>query len=80
MLVIRLSLDDVNNLPSNDFIMIFGNIIERYPIAAIKILKFRPFRKVEDLISAFQNYLDTLNESGEYRSCRSSKPVFFVIK
>lgn len=65
MRLIRLSLEEVNNLPSNDFIKVFGNIIERNPIAAIKILKFRPFRKVEDLISAFYNYLETLNNIGK---------------
>lgn len=65
MALIQLTLEEVNSLPSNDFIKVFGNIIERYPTAAIKILKFRPFCKVDDLIDAFNNYLDGLNIVGK---------------
>lgn len=64
MCLTRLTLEEVNNLSSNDFIQIFGNIIERCPIAAIKILKYRPFHTVQDLIKAFNGYLDTLNFKG----------------
>lgn len=64
MALTQLSIEEVNNLPSNHFINIFGNIVERYPTAAIKILKYRPFNKMQDIVDAFYSYLNGLNVAG----------------
>ncbi|KAB0799739.1 hypothetical protein PPYR_07619 [Photinus pyralis] len=58
-----MNIDEVNRLPSEQFIKIFGNIVEHYPAAAIGILKNRPFRDVGSISHAANNYLDSLNEN-----------------
>ncbi|KAK5643206.1 hypothetical protein RI129_007051 [Pyrocoelia pectoralis] len=57
-----MNIDEVNKLPSHQFIKIFGNIVEHYPAAAIDILKNRPFRDVGDISDAVNSYLDSFNE------------------
>ncbi|EFA02262.1 2-oxo-4-hydroxy-4-carboxy-5-ureidoimidazoline decarboxylase [Tribolium castaneum] len=61
MLLTRLSIQEVNNIISEHFIKIFGNVIEHYPAAAIGILKFRPFRNATDISTAINNFLDQLS-------------------
>ncbi|KAK5643207.1 hypothetical protein RI129_007052 [Pyrocoelia pectoralis] len=57
-----MNIDKVNKLPSEQFIKIFGNIVEHYPAAAIGILKNRPFRDVGAISDAVNSYLDSLSE------------------
>lgn len=65
MSVTCISLNEVNNLASDLFIKIFGNVVEHYPAAAIGILKNRPFKDVEDISLAVNGYIDSLNSAGK---------------
>uniref|UniRef100_A0A1Y1NFW0 2-oxo-4-hydroxy-4-carboxy-5-ureidoimidazoline decarboxylase n=1 Tax=Photinus pyralis TaxID=7054 RepID=A0A1Y1NFW0_PHOPY len=56
------NIDEVNRLPSEQFIKIFGNVVEHHPAAAIQILKNRPFRDAGSISHAVNNYLDSLSE------------------
>ncbi|XP_043267775.1 2-oxo-4-hydroxy-4-carboxy-5-ureidoimidazoline decarboxylase-like [Venturia canescens] len=57
------SIGEVNALAVDQFDWIFGNIIEHCPEATRKISARRPFKRVEDLKIAFDNYLDELEET-----------------
>lgn len=66
MLTKLLSINEVNNLISEHFIKIFGNVVEHFPAAAIGILKNRPFSNPKDISQAINNYLDTLKLNGKF--------------
>lgn len=53
-------------MTSDNFIKIFGNVVEHYPAAAIGILKNRPFESAEDIALTVGNYLDSLPLSGAF--------------
>jgi OHCU decarboxylase len=55
-----LTIQEVNNIISEHFIKIFGNVVEHYPAAAIGILKNRPFQNSNDISVAINNFLDKL--------------------
>lgn len=59
-----LSIHEVNNLLSENFVRIFGNIVEHYPAAAIGILKRRPFKDINSIIQAINDLLDSLHIQG----------------
>ncbi|XP_022900005.1 2-oxo-4-hydroxy-4-carboxy-5-ureidoimidazoline decarboxylase-like [Onthophagus taurus] len=61
MTAIELSINEVNELPSDQFIKIFGNIVEHYTPLSISILKYRPFNTAEDISKAADTYLDQLS-------------------
>lgn len=61
----RLTVQEVNNLLSESFVRIFGNIVEHFPAAAIGILKYRPFSDVESIIQAINDLLDGLKNNGK---------------
>lgn len=65
MSITSLAVKDVNNLSSDLFIKIFGNVIEHYPQAAIGILKNRPFHSLDDICNAVGAYIDGLPLSGK---------------
>lgn len=52
-------------MASDNFIKIFGNVVEHYPAAAIGILKNRPFDSPEDIANAIEVYLETLSLNGK---------------
>lgn len=60
-----LSVEDVNKLSSDQFIKLFGNVVEHYPSAAIGILKKRPFQEVNDISTSINNYLNLTTTNGE---------------
>ncbi|KAF5290556.1 hypothetical protein FQA39_LY14685 [Lamprigera yunnana] len=62
MLPLCMCLDEVNKLPSEQFIKIFGNVVEHTPAAAICILKNRPFDHIDDIFNAINVYLNSLPE------------------
>ncbi|XP_066246890.1 2-oxo-4-hydroxy-4-carboxy-5-ureidoimidazoline decarboxylase-like [Euwallacea similis] len=55
-----LTIQEVNNLESDRFIKIFGNVVEHCLTAAIGILKNRPFTNIDDAVRAIYSYLDGL--------------------
>ncbi|XP_063923303.1 2-oxo-4-hydroxy-4-carboxy-5-ureidoimidazoline decarboxylase-like [Zophobas morio] len=56
-----LTIQEVNNIISEHFIKIFGNVVEHYPAAAIGILRCRPFKNAGDISVAFNKFLDKLS-------------------
>ncbi|KAJ8931918.1 hypothetical protein NQ314_015116 [Rhamnusium bicolor] len=58
-----LTIQEVNNSLSENFIRIFGNVVEHCPAAAIGILKKRPFSDVNHIIKAVIDFLDSLKIS-----------------
>lgn len=59
-----LSIGEVNALASEQFEWLFGNAIEHCPEAARQVALARPFRRVDDMKIAFDDYLDGLEENG----------------
>lgn len=62
---LSLTIKDVNNLTSDRFIKVFGNVVELYPAAAIGILKNRPFSSLQDIINAIGVHIDGLPSNGK---------------
>lgn len=61
-----LSISEVNALPVENFEWFFGNAIEHCPEAASTVAEKRPFSSSEDLKSAFDDYLDKLENAGNF--------------
>lgn len=61
----QLSIQEVNNLLSEGFVRIFGNIVEHFPAAAIGILKCRPFADKNAIVHAVNEFLDSLKINGK---------------
>lgn len=59
-----LSIQEVNNLESDRFIKIFGNVVEHCLAAGIGILKNRPFKNIDDVVKAIESYLHSLKPQG----------------
>lgn len=66
MLTHQLTIEEVNNLQSETFIRIFGNIVDHFPAAAIAILKKKPFLDINDIIKAVTQLLDSLKIHGKF--------------
>lgn len=65
MSVASLSVKDVNALSGDDFIKLFGNVVEHYPAAAIGMLKSRPFNSTEEICAAVGRFIDSLSVKGK---------------
>lgn len=57
----KLSIDDVNKLPSSEFVSVFKNAIELWPKAAESVFLKHPFTNRTELISHFTDYLQNLS-------------------
>ena len=55
----------VNTLPYEDFVNIFGNVVEKCPIVTAAVWSRRPFVSFTDLEAAISEFIDALPESGE---------------
>ncbi|CAL4209184.1 unnamed protein product [Meganyctiphanes norvegica] len=51
-----MSVEQVNGLDYEDFIRVFGNVIENYPLAATFLWYYRPYRDVNQM----HDYISTL--------------------
>lgn len=60
-----ITISEVNSLNTDQFELIFGNVIELCTDAAVQVGKMKPFNSLADLCDAFQTYLDDLSEEGE---------------
>ncbi|XP_026326648.1 2-oxo-4-hydroxy-4-carboxy-5-ureidoimidazoline decarboxylase-like [Hyposmocoma kahamanoa] len=60
-----LNISQINSLADDQFVSIFGNVIELCPDAAVQVKKKGPFRTVSELCEAFHKYLDDLTEEGK---------------
>nr|XP_057915294.1 2-oxo-4-hydroxy-4-carboxy-5-ureidoimidazoline decarboxylase [Doryrhamphus excisus] len=60
-----MELSGVNELPYEDFINIFANVVEKCPIVAAAVCSSRPFGSVDALEAAIGDFIDALPESGK---------------
>lgn len=59
-----LKMKQVDELTNEKFTLLFLNIIEHCPEATEAIVARRPFFKLENLINAYWQYLDELDDNG----------------
>lgn len=61
----KLTLSEINVLPSEEFNHLFGNVIESWPTAAktVKATYFAPVSSTDELIQKFTDYLETIDDS-----------------
>ncbi|XP_017261880.1 2-oxo-4-hydroxy-4-carboxy-5-ureidoimidazoline decarboxylase [Kryptolebias marmoratus] len=55
----------VNALPFEDFVDIFGNVVEKCPLVSAAVWTRRPFGSLTDLEAAINQFIDALPESGK---------------
>ncbi|XP_041817802.1 2-oxo-4-hydroxy-4-carboxy-5-ureidoimidazoline decarboxylase [Chelmon rostratus] len=55
----------VNALPYEDFVNIFGNVVEKCPIVTAAVWSTRPFGNLTALEAAISDFIDALPESGK---------------
>ncbi|XP_013857706.1 2-oxo-4-hydroxy-4-carboxy-5-ureidoimidazoline decarboxylase [Austrofundulus limnaeus] len=55
----------VNALPYEDFVNIFGNVVEKCPLVSAAVWTRRPFVSLADLEAAINQFIDALPESGK---------------
>ncbi|KAM9337258.1 2-oxo-4-hydroxy-4-carboxy-5-ureidoimidazoline decarboxylase [Symphorus nematophorus] len=55
----------VNALPYEDFVNIFGNVVEKCPIITAAVWSRRPFMNMTALEAAISEFIDALPESGK---------------
>ncbi|XP_053175507.1 2-oxo-4-hydroxy-4-carboxy-5-ureidoimidazoline decarboxylase-like [Scomber japonicus] len=55
----------VNCLPYEDFVNIFGNVVEKCPIITAAVWSRRPFVNISALEAAISEFIDALPESGK---------------
>ncbi|XP_047423757.1 2-oxo-4-hydroxy-4-carboxy-5-ureidoimidazoline decarboxylase [Mugil cephalus] len=55
----------VNELPYEDFVNIFGNVVEKCPIITAAVWSRRPFGSLNALEAAISEFIDALPESGK---------------
>ncbi|KAF1373012.1 hypothetical protein PFLUV_G00255930 [Perca fluviatilis] len=55
----------VNALPYEDFVNIFGNVVEKCPIITAAVWSGRPFVNLTALETAISEFIDALPESGK---------------
>lgn len=57
----KLSIEDVNKLPSTEFVNLFKNAVELWPQAAESTVQQRPFNSLNELVDHFSDYLENLS-------------------
>ncbi|KAM9713315.1 2-oxo-4-hydroxy-4-carboxy-5-ureidoimidazoline decarboxylase [Menidia menidia] len=55
----------VNGLPYEDFVDIFGNVVEKCPIITAAVWTKRPFASLNALEAAIHEFIDALPQSGK---------------
>ena len=60
-----LSLNEVNNLPTESFEWLFSNVIEHSPEVTKFLVLKRPFLSVDHLKKLFDDYIDQLDDFGK---------------
>lgn len=64
-MVALLNISEINSLEDDQFVGVFGNVIELCSDAAVQVRKMGPFLTVPQLCEAFHKYLDDLTEEGK---------------
>ncbi|XP_071341321.1 2-oxo-4-hydroxy-4-carboxy-5-ureidoimidazoline decarboxylase [Trachinotus anak] len=60
-----MDISTVNSLPYEDFVNIFGNVVEKCPIITAAVWSSRPFVSLSALEAAISEFIDSLPESGK---------------
>lgn len=60
----KVSVEEVNKLPHEDFIERFGNVVEMTPLCAASVSSIRPFDGLDKLYLAMSDFLDALPTCG----------------
>lgn len=61
----KMDISAVNDLPYEDFVDIFGNVVEKCPLVSAAVWTRRPFVGLNDLEAAINHFIDALPEPGE---------------
>lgn len=61
----KLTLEDINRLSPVEFQHLFHNVVELWPAAAAAVSTKLPFGSVNELISHFHHYLDSIDNSSK---------------
>ncbi|XP_061522060.1 2-oxo-4-hydroxy-4-carboxy-5-ureidoimidazoline decarboxylase [Phycodurus eques] len=61
----NMELSQVNELPYEDFVNIFGNVVERCPIVAAAVCSQRPFADIDAFEATICDFIDALSEAGK---------------
>lgn len=64
-MVSLVNISEVNTLTDDQFVKVFGNVIELCSDAAVQVRKKGPFQTVSHLCEAFHKYLDDLTDEGK---------------
>ncbi|KAG7487296.1 hypothetical protein MATL_G00021720 [Megalops atlanticus] len=60
-----MDIETVNSLSYEEFIELFGGVVERCPLAAAAVWSRRPFGCVSDVEAGIGEFIDSLSESGK---------------
>lgn len=55
----------LSSLSYEDFLVVFGNVVERCPLITAAVWSKRPFANLSALETAFYDFIDSLPDSGE---------------
>ncbi|XP_077409833.1 2-oxo-4-hydroxy-4-carboxy-5-ureidoimidazoline decarboxylase isoform X2 [Vanacampus margaritifer] len=61
----NMELSQVNALPYEEFVNVFGNVVEKCPIVAAAVSSQRPFADLDALEAAICDFVDALSDSGK---------------
>lgn len=61
----RMEISTVNTLPYEDFVNIFGNVVEKCPIITAAVWSRLPFVNLGAFEAAISEFIDALPESGD---------------
>ncbi|XP_020364308.1 2-oxo-4-hydroxy-4-carboxy-5-ureidoimidazoline decarboxylase [Oncorhynchus kisutch] len=60
-----MDIGSVNYLPYEDFVDVFGNVVEKCPLITAAVWSRRPFSSLADLEASINDFIDALPESGK---------------
>lgn len=60
-----MDISTVNALSYEDFVNVFGNVVEKCPVVSAAVWSMRPFKNLAALEAAISEFIDALPETGE---------------
>lgn len=69
----------VNALPYEDFVHVFGNVVEKCPLITAAVWSRRPFENLAALEAAINEFIDALPESGATPPSLCNFPVLATL-
>lgn len=74
-----MDIGSVNYLPYEDFVDVFGNVVEKCPLITAAVWSRRPFSSLADLEASINDFIDALSESGIAKDEWITYMSFFVL-